>query len=196
MFTGLVEEIGTVIGLGWDGENLNMEISCTKVLDDLKIGDSIAVDGVCQTVTAVTKNSFKVTAIDETLKLTNFSKYQNGSKVNLERCLKLNDRLGGHLVQGHVDGVGLIKEIEEREGSKEFFIEVPESLSKYLVKKGSVAVSGISLTVTNVQKNIFSVAIIPSTLEMTTLGHLQAGDLVNIEVDMLAKYIEKIHALT
>ena len=215
MFTGLIEEKGFVLSLmpGAEGKhsNLELEIACKLILEDIKLGDSIAIDGVCQTVTKITDHSFWVTAIDETLKLTNFHTYKaanlrgsdyespenqvllrHASKVNLERCLRPSDRLGGHIVQGHVDGIGTIKHINNLTGSKEFYIEVPTALSKYIVKKGSIAVSGISLTVTGIEENLFSVAIIPKTLELTVLGELTVGSKVNIEVDIMAKHLEKL----
>lgn len=213
MFTGLIEEQGKVLSLTRDGTNLFIEIQAAEVLSDLKLGDSIAVDGVCQTVTKITDTSFSVTAIDETLKLTNFDTYKEGTQVNLERCLRPTDRLGGHIVAGHVDCIGKIVAIEDCDGSQEFYIQIPQLQSKYIIYKGSIAVSGISLTVagvsdkpdsskpklkefSNAQSFVFSLAIIPKTLEITTLGNLKPGDLVNIELDQVAKYIEKFSAIS
>lgn len=195
MFTGLIEEIGTVAKLEREGTNLNFKIQASLVMDDIKLGDSIAIDGACQTVTKIDSDGFWVTAIAETLKLTNFGDYQEGTKVNLERCLRANDRFGGHIVAGHVDAVAKITDIKDLDGSKEFFVEVPEELSKYIIYKGSITMSGISLTIASIEANVFSVCIIPKTLEMTTLGILQVGDKVNIEPDMVAKYIEKFNLL-
>ena len=196
MFTGLIEEKGELVSLQSEGTNLHLELKASKVLDDLKLGDSIAIDGVCQTVTKLTENTFWVTAIDETLKLTNFNSYKTGTQVNLERCLRAQDRLGGHIVQGHVDGIGVIKNIEDVDGSWEFSIEIPLELSRYVIHKGSITISGISLTVAGLEdmadKAIVKVCIIPKTLEVTTLGQLKTNDQVNIEVDVLAKYMEKL----
>lgn len=192
MFTGLIEELGTVTKLEPCGSNLNLEISCSKVLEDLKIGDSIALDGACQTVIKLSDKSFTVTAIAETLKLTNFHDYQIGSKVNLERCLRLSDRLGGHIVQGHVDGVGHLVSINPLSGSYEITIECPQTLSKYIIHKGSITINGISLTVAEITNNKVKVCIIPKTWELTNLSSLNQGSEVNLEVDLLAKYIEKL----
>lgn len=204
MFTGLIEEKGKILSLNKEGANLHIEIGASLILEDAKLGDSIAVDGVCLTVTElIAGKSFKVTAIDETLNLTTLRHFQVGEPVNLERCLKPTDRLGGHIVAGHVDGVGTVQEIKDCDGSKEFFIEVPKDLGKYIIHKGSIALSGISLTVASVNQIkaragdnhiVISVAIIPKTLEMTILGDIEVGDELNIEVDQLAKYIENFAA--
>lgn len=194
MFTGLIEEKAKVLSVSQEGSNFHFQIEASVVLEDAKLGDSIAVDGVCLTVTKIEGKTFFVTAIQETLNLTSLKNFKEGTLVNLERCLRLSDRLGGHMVAGHVDGIGIIKEIKEYDGSKEFFIEVPLELTKYIIYKGSIAISGISLTVASKEKNIISVAIIPKTLEVTTLGGLAVGDLVNIEVDQTAKYIENFIA--
>lgn len=192
MFTGLIEEQGLVTAIKKEGTNLNIQIQCKICLDDLAIGDSITLDGVCQTVTQLDEQSFWVTAIEETLRLTNFDQYQLGSKVNLERCLRPSDRLGGHIVQGHVDGIGKVSKIENRDGSYEISIEIPKTLAKYVIHKGSIAINGISLTVASIDGNLVKVCIIPKTWEVTNLSTLQPSSKVNIEVDQIAKYIEKL----
>lgn len=194
MFTGLIEEQGTIISLNREATNLNIEVQAKLVLKDIKLGDSIAIDGVCQTVTRIETSSFWVTAIDETLKLTNFNSYKQGTKVNLERCLRPIDRLGGHIVQGHVDGIGTLGSITNADGSYELQVKIPESLDKYIIHKGSIALNGISLTVAGIEDNIVKVCIIPKTWEMTNLAQLKTGDQINIEVDQIAKYIEKLNA--
>jgi riboflavin synthase len=192
MFTGLIEEIGTIKSLTREASNLNIEISCKLILEDMKLGDSISVDGVCQTVTEISPESFTVTAIDETLKLTNFNEYQVNTKVNLERCLRPSDRLGGHIVQGHVDGVGeLIKTIDQ-DGSFDLHFRIPLQLSKYIIHKGSISINGISLTVAGITEDELKVCIIPKTWELTNLSSLKPNSQVNLEVDMIAKYVEKL----
>ncbi|MDD9898183.1 MAG: riboflavin synthase [Candidatus Melainabacteria bacterium] len=192
MFTGLVEEEGTIAKLEREGTNLNIEVKAQQVLDDMKLGDSIAIDGVCQTVTKISADSFWVTAIDETLKLTNFNDYAEGTKVNLERCLRAQDRLGGHIVQGHVDAVARLVSIDSVDGSYEVVIEVPAELNRYIIHKGSIAFNGISLTVAAIDGNQVKVCIIPKTWEMTNLSDLKPGSAINLEVDLLAKYLEKL----
>jgi riboflavin synthase len=193
MFTGLIEEQGHIISLEREGSNLNIEIQAKLILEDVKLGDSIAVDGVCQTVTKIGPKSFWVTAIDETLKLTNFNGYKQGTKVNLERCLRPIDRLGGHIVQGHVDGIGSLTSVENVDGSYELKLQIPAALAKYVIYKGSIALNGISLTVAGIESDIVKVCIIPKTWEMTNLAELKIGDQINIEVDQIAKYIEKLN---
>lgn len=195
MFTGLVEELGTIKTLNNEQGNLHIEVEASEVLTDVVLGDSIALDGCCQTVTKFDNQSFWVTAIEETLNLTNFRNYKVGTKVNLERCLKPSDRLGGHIVQGHVDGVATLAKIDELDGSWEVFIDLPENLVKYVIHKGSIAISGISLTVASIEGSRVSVCIIPKTWEVTSLSQLQVGDKINIEVDLIAKYVEKLVAV-
>lgn len=177
MFTGIVEETGFI--KSFDGHKLIVE--CSKVLENTQIGDSIAIDGCCQTVVAMNANSFSADVSSETLKITKGLK--TGECVNLERALLPQTRMGGHIVQGHVDGTGKYL------GDMTF--EVPKELDKYIVYKGSITVNGVSLTVSKNQNNTFSVAIIPHTLENTNLKYLKIGDLVNIETDILGRYVEK-----
>ena len=177
MFTGIIEEIGVI--KSFDGTNLIVE--CKKVLDGTQIGDSIAIDGCCQTVVSISKNSFSADVSSETLKIT--KGFRTGEKVNLERALTLSSRMGGHIVQGHIDGVAKYL------GNSEF--EISKGLEKYIVYKGSITIDGVSLTVSKVENNIFSVALIPHTKENTTLQYLKVGDFVNIETDILGRYVEK-----
>lgn len=177
MFTGIVEETGFI--KSFDGHKLIVE--CSKVLENTQIGDSIAIDGCCQTVVAMSLNTFSADVSSETLKIT--KGFKTGECVNLERALLPQTRMGGHIVQGHIDGTGKYL------GDMTF--EVPKELDKYIVYKGSITVNGVSLTVSKNQNNTFSVAIIPHTLENTNLKYLKIGDLVNIETDILGRYVEK-----
>lgn len=177
MFTGIVEEIGKI--KSFNGEKLVVE--CKKVLENTQLGDSIAIDGCCQTVVDLTSNTFSTDVSPETLRIT--KGFKTGERVNLERALTPQTRMGGHIVQGHVDGVAKYL------GDMRF--EVSPELDKYIVYKGSITVNGVSLTVSKSEKNIFSVAIIPHTLKNTNLKDLHVGDLVNIETDILGRYVEK-----
>lgn len=177
MFTGIVEEIGFI--KSFDGKNLMVE--CKKVLENTKIGDSIAIDGCCQTVVSMSESSFSANVSRETLEVT--KGFKPGTQVNLERALTPSTRMGGHIVQGHVDGTARYL------GNSTF--ELPKALIKYVVYKGSITIDGVSLTVAKEDGNSFSIAIIPHTLENTTLKNLNPGDLVNIETDILGRYIEK-----
>ena len=159
-------------------------------MDGMKSGDSIAVNGACLTVTEFDSVSFTADVSGETVNRTNIGKLRVGEKVNLERPMRLSDRLGGHLVSGHIDGIGVIRGVERRGGMSIFTIEVPAEFKRYLIIKGSVAIDGISLTVNEVKGNRFTVTIIPHTAEMTTLGFKKTGDIVNLEADMIGKYVE------
>lgn len=179
MFTGIVEEIGFI--KNFDGKRLVIE--CSKVLEGTQLGDSIAIDGCCQTVVELGNNFFSADVSKETVSITTFKNFKSGKKVNLERALTPTSRMGGHIVQGHVDGIA--KHI----GDMTF--EVPKELDKYIVYKGSITVNGVSLTVAKNENQTFSVAIIPHTLENTNLKNLNFGDFVNIETDILGRYVEK-----
>ena len=196
MFTGLIEELGTISALDKEGSNLNIQITCSKVLSDIELGASIAIDGVCQTVTKFDDKSFWVTAIKETLDLTNFHQLELGAKVNLERCLRPQDRLGGHIVQGHVDSMASLERVDTLDGSYELYFKIEPKASRYIIYKGSIAINGISLTVARIDETILKVCIIPKTWEMTNLAQLKLGQKVNIEVDQVAKYIEKLMVTT
>ena len=191
MFTGIIEETGIIKEFSINGNSAKIVVECKNILEDTNIGDSIAIDGVCQTVTNLSSNTFTAQVSNETLKVTTFSNFKSGKKVNLERALTLSSRLGGHIVTGHIDGFGKIKNIQK---SGEFYnltFEVERELSKYLAKKGSVTINGISLTIADIVSNEFKTAVIPHTFENTSLKYLKIPDFVNIEVDILAKYVEK-----
>ena len=192
MFTGIIEEIGKIKTFNKNSNRAEIEIECSKVLNDTKIGDSISVNGTCQTVVEISNNSFKARISDETLKVTNFNSAKIGQAVNLERALTLSSRLGGHIVSGHIDGVGKFISKEKLTDFYNLCFEIPSEVDKYIVYKGSITINGISLTVASIKNNIVEVAIIPHTFENTNLCNLKEGDLVNIETDLLGKYVEKI----
>lgn len=195
MFTGIVEEIGIVNSFIKKNSGASLTITCKTVLEESKPGDSIAIDGVCQTIVKMTESNFTVDVSNETLSVTAFDKQKSGSKVNLERALTLSTRLGGHLISGHVDCKGKFLISEKQFDFYNMKFEIPDTHCKYVVNKGSIAVNGISLTVAKIDGNIFKAAIIPHTFENTTLSTLKAGDYVNIETDILAKYVEKLTSL-
>jgi riboflavin synthase len=190
MFTGIVEEVGRVTA----AEGLRVEVACGFA--GLAIGDSIAVNGVCLTVMELATGggtcSFAAELSEETLARTSLGTLHAGSPVNLERPVPVGGRLGGHVVQGHVDGTGTVAALEPQEGSVVMWVQAPGALRRYLVEKGSVAVDGVSLTVAALGEGVFGVALIPHTLTATTLSHKAPGDLVNLEVDILAKYVESL----
>jgi riboflavin synthase len=192
MFTGIIQNMGAVRKLTRKGEDALLEVTTELPLEDVKVGDSIAVSGGCLTVTALGKRSFTFDVSAETLSKTTLGKLKAGDRVNLEKALRMSDFLGGHLVLGHVDCVGRIIERSSRAGSIVFGIALEPGLSKYVVAKGSVAVDGISLTVNSCEGDRFYVNIIPHTAEKTTLAGKKAGDVVNIETDILGKYVEKL----
>lgn len=192
MFTGLIENIGTVAKMARRGEGIFITINFSSEFDGLKIGDSISVDGVCLTITHLQNQSFSAEASAETVVRTTLGNKRPQQKVNLERALRLSDRLGGHLVTGHVDEVAKITVITPQGSSQKIVFQVTEKCIRYLVEKGSVTVDGISLTVNEVKSDRFSVNIIPHTASHTTLGSKKVGDEVNIETDILGKYVEKL----
>jgi riboflavin synthase len=195
MFTGIVEEVGTIQELRFISEGAVIVIAGKTIPPSLKIGDSISVNGVCLTATQTGRQSFSCDISAETLRLSSFNQAKRGSKVNLERSLMVGDRLGGHIVQGHVDGVGrLISKTRSGEGWEMSF-EFPRELERYLVYKGSISINGISLTISALGKGSFAVAVIPHTLEATNLNQLGIGDLANLEVDILGKYFERFFQL-
>ena len=193
MFTGLVEEVGTIVSLVERGENHRITIQAPQSAKALKEGNSIAVSGVCLTALEITPDTFCADLAKETWTRTSFSRITQGVLVNLELPLKVDARMGGHIVQGHVDGTGKLIGLAPIANADDFWlhIEVPEELEKYLVFKGSVAIEGISLTVANLEGLRLTIAIIPHTLKMTNLESLKPGDPVNIETDIVAKYLEK-----
>lgn len=191
MFTGIVEEIGIVKSLEFKANGAKIVIGCQKVVEDVKIGDSIAIDGVCQTVIAFNSSEFSAEISDETLKVTTLGNLKSGNTVNLERALTLSSRLGGHIVSGHVDCMGKFINIEKLSDFYNLQFEISEEQEKYVVYKGSITINGVSLTVANIVDNIVSVAIIPHTYNNTSLKDLKLGQDVNIETDILGKYVEK-----
>ena len=191
MFTGIVEEIGKVIELKREGENLHLTIAA-DFTSELKIDQSVAHNGVCLTVVEIQDNSFTVTAIDETLQKTNLGKLKLKDSINLERGMKMNARLDGHIVQGHVDQTAICKKIQKKDGSYIFTFSYDESLQNVTIEKGSITVNGVSLTVVNSKLNEFSVAIIPYTYEHTTFQFLKEGDTVNLEFDVIGKYVKRL----
>lgn len=193
MFTGIIEAIGTVTKLSREGSNLHLTIR-SPFTSELKIDQSIAHDGICLTVVAIEGDEYTVTAIDETLLRTNLNNIAENDHVNLERCMKLGDRLDGHMVQGHVDQIAEVVTVTDQGGSWIFHFEFPEPPSQVLVEKGSVTINGVSLTVVDVTKNAFSVAIIPYTYEHTNFKSFEPGTKVNIEFDVIGKYVSRLMA--
>ncbi len=192
MFTGLIEEIGEIKAIEKGTKSARITIKAEKILEGTKLGDSIATNGVCLTVTEFNKSSFSVDVMAETVRNSNLGKLKPGSYVNLERALKLSDRLGGHMVSGHIDGIGTIVDFYNEENATWVSIETTVNVLKYIVHKGSITIDGISLTVAYVDENIFKVSIIPHTKGETTLLMKKIGDEVNLESDMMAKYVEKL----
>ncbi len=192
MFTGLVEEIGNISEKIKTGDGFRFKITAKKVIDDLKIGSSIAVNGCCLTVVEKDGNSFAVDTIEETLKKTNLGKINIDDKVNLERPLKADERLGGHFVLGHIDTIGIVEEIQELSNSHFLKISFPSEFAKYLIYVGSVSIDGTSMTVAQLKGNSFSVGIIPHTWKETIFSNKKIGDSVNLEFDVLGKYVERI----
>ncbi|MDW8109642.1 MAG: riboflavin synthase [Candidatus Kryptonium sp.] len=190
MFTGIVEEIGKIKAIVRRGKARIFTIASKKLLKEIKIGDSVAVNGVCLTVFDKSNEHFKVEAVEETIGKTNLGNLKIGDAVNLELSLKLGERLGGHIVLGHVDTTGTIKSIKKLENSWIFEIEFPSEFEKYTIPKGSIAVEGISLTIVEANQNRFTVSIIPYTWENTNLKFKKIGDIVNLEFDFLGKYVE------
>ncbi len=191
MFTGLIEEIGCITAIKQANGNRLLTIKAAKVLQDLKIGDSISVNGVCLTVVERDDLAFKVEATAGTIAGSNLGQWTIGRRVNLERALKVGDRLGGHLVQGHIDGVGKVSRIQFRTGMNILKLEITEPVSKFIVSKGSVAIDGVSLTVAEKWRDGFSVMLIPHTLENTTLSELRPGMTVNIETDIFLRWLSE-----
>lgn len=191
MFTGIIEEVGEISNMQHKSSGAVLHISCKKILEGVKHGDSIAVNGVCLTIKDLNTEGFSADIMPATLESTNLWKLMPKSKVNLERALKVSGRLDGHIVQGHIDWVGIIREIKKSDEFFTFHIAAKQELLKYIVLKGSAAIDGISLTVQEVRSEGFGVSIIPATLNSTALGSKKPGDLVNIETDIIGKYVEK-----
>ncbi|TXE12919.1 riboflavin synthase [Seonamhaeicola algicola] len=191
MFTGIIEDIGTITKLQNENTNLHITVK-SNITPELKIDQSVAHNGVCLTVVSLNNNEYTVTAIKETLDKTNLSYLKTGDKVNLERAMKLGDRLDGHIVQGHVDQTGVCKAITEENGSWVFTFEYDSSLNNITIEKGSITVNGTSLTVVNSANNSFSVAIIPYTYNHTNFNTFKVGTVINLEFDVLGKYVTKL----
>lgn len=191
MFTGLIADLGSIASVERDADGVTLEIS-TTLAGKLAEGDSVAVNGVCLTATAIRDGAFRAQAMQETLRRSSLERLQPGSRVNLELALRADGRLGGHIVQGHVDGTGTIIGLREEGFARVLEIELAPRLARYLVEKGSVTVDGVSLTVSEVHEESFSVSLIPETLARTNLGEAQVGDRVNIEADILAKHVERL----
>ncbi len=191
MFTGLIADLGTVAALEHDGEGATLRIA-TRLAPELGEGDSVAVNGVCLTAVDVDGESFRAEAMNETLERSSLRQLKAGSRVNLELALRPTDRLGGHVVQGHVDGVGSVRDVREEGFSRVVEIELEPRLGRYLVEKGSVALDGVSLTVSALDEGGFAVSLIPETIKRTNLASLDKGSAVNIEVDILAKHVERL----
>jgi riboflavin synthase len=192
MFTGIIEETGRVLAFEARPEAWNLTVSARAALEDLNLGDSIAVNGCCLTVTHFDHASMRFDVLEETRRLTNFSELGNGALVNLERSLRFGGKVGGHFVTGHIDALGRIDEIEARGKDHYVRVTLPKELTRYIVHKGSIAIDGISLTIAEVAEAAFAVWIIPHTLSVTNLIDKQVGDAVNLEFDLLGKHVEKL----
>lgn len=192
MFTGIIEEIGKVIRVQRTAGSSFIEIQAEKVLTDAHIGDSIAVNGVCLTVTDMTNDTFRADVMNETLSRSSLGSLVSGSMVNLERAMAANGRFGGHIVSGHIDGTGIITDVKNDGIAVWYTISAEDSLLRYIVEKGSIAIDGISLTVAKVINSTFSVSIIPHTASETTLSMKKTGDIVNLENDIIGKYVERL----
>ncbi|HEY7933739.1 MAG TPA: riboflavin synthase [Solirubrobacteraceae bacterium] len=191
MFTGLIADLGELVALERQQRGATLKIA-TSLAAQIAMGDSVAVNGVCLTATEVDEHGFSAQAIPETLERSSLGSLRAGARVNLELALAADGRLGGHIVQGHVDGVGTVSEIRAEGSSRVLSIHIPAALARYLVHKGSVALDGVSLTVSALSEEHFSVSLIPETLKRTTLGEIAVGDATNLEVDILAKHVERL----
>lgn len=194
MFSGIVETTGTVLNLEHHNECLHMRIISEVMLSDIKIGDSIAVNGVCLTVTSIDQPSFMVTIVPETLKCTNLRLLTNGSRVNLERSITLSDRISGHYVQGHVDSACEIIDLTNDGDAWIVKVNISSELGKYIVRKGYIAIDGMSITVIDVADNYFTITLIPHTRKVCIANHYRVGTIINVEVDIIGRYVEKLLA--
>ncbi len=192
MFTGIVEEIGTIKNIQKGKNSAVLTVQAKIVLEDLKIGDSIAVNGICLTVISFDNNSFNADVMHETLNRSSLTQLKAGSFVNLERAMLANGRFGGHIVAGHIDGVGKIVQIKKDDTAIWYTIKTEESILRYIVEKGSIAIDGISLTVAKVNSDSFSISAIPHTISQTILSKSKVGNIVNLENDIIGKYVEKL----
>lgn len=191
MFTGIVEEVGEVISIDRVGDAFGLTIRAKRVMEDLKPGDSVSVSGACLTATGTTSATFTVDVSPETLRVTTLGGLGPGARVNLERSLRVGDRMGGHMVMGHVDGVGKVMEVSPQGNTTIYRISAPENVLRYAVSRGSIALDGISLTIVSCDDKSFTVSVIPFTARETTISNKRAGDLVNLEADLMGKYVER-----
>lgn len=192
MFTGIIEETGTVQSIATHGDGTALSITADKVLEGTVVGDSIAVNGVCLTVTSISGRTFTADVMPETVRRTSLARLRPGAAINLERAMQASGRLGGHIVSGHVDGCGLVESITRDGIALRVKISLDPGLLKYIAQKGSVTLDGVSLTVVDVDDRSFAVSLIPQTRAVTTLGALKTGSIINVEVDVLARYIERL----
>lgn len=192
MFTGIVEELGRIVRVPSPGRAGQLEIAATRVLAGTNVGDSIAVNGVCLTATTVSAAGFTADVMPQTLAHSNLGALRAGSPVNLERAMAADGRFGGHIVSGHIDGTGRITSTRRDDVAVWYDIEAPEAITRYVVEKGSIAIDGVSLTVARVSENGFSISMIPHTADVTALGRKRAGDIVNLECDIIGKYVERL----
>jgi riboflavin synthase len=193
VFTGLVEDLGAIVDVAQSGDGVRLRVA-TSLADQIAEGDSIAVNGVCLTATAIDPKGFDTDVMNETLRLSSLAEVTSGTPVNLELAMRPSDRFGGHIVQGHVDGVGTVTELHDDGFARRVTVQAPPEVLKYVVYKGSITVDGVSLTVASIDQRSFTVSLIPETLERTNLGTAEPGSTVNLEVDVLAKYVEKLIA--
>ena len=194
MFTGIIEGLGSIIQIAKSDYGMRLTVESDFILDEVKIGDSMSVNGACLTVIKIEGKRFQADVSPETLEKTNFKKAKIGERVNLERALRFSDRINGHLVTGHIDGTAIVKSRRETGNAIIFSFEISRSLTGYIIKKGSIAIDGISLTINNCDENNFEVSIIHHTAGLTTIGFKKAGDKVNIETDIIGKYVERFVA--
>ena len=190
MFTGIIEEVGKIRKINRNNDIVDLEIDCKKIIHDLKTGESVSVSGICLTVTKIMENSFTVQIVPETINRTNAKYWVENTLVNLERSLQLSDRINGHIVQGHVDETFKVKEVNIIKDSWVLSFILNKKFQKFIIYKGSISINGVSLTISSVKKDFFSVSLIPETLKRTNLVNLKSNDLVNVEIDIFAKYIE------
>ncbi|WP_085833805.1 riboflavin synthase [Clostridium merdae] len=192
MFTGIIEEVGKIQSIRKGASSAMLSIQASDIMQDIHLGDSIAVNGVCLTVTSISSNSFTADVMHETLNRSSLGNLRIGSSVNLERAMAANGRFGGHIVSGHIDGTGVVSGIHKDDNAVWYTIKTPLPVLRYIIEKGSIAIDGISLTVASVNKDSFRVSIIPHTASLTTLSNLRVGDSVNLENDCIGKYVERL----
>ena len=192
MFTGIVEETGTLRSLSRGSKSCVIHVQCSTILEDTRIGDSIAVNGICLTVTSMESGGFTADVMNETLSRSSLAQTRPGDPVNLERAMAANGRFGGHIVSGHIDGTGIIREIRDDDNAVWYTVEAPPEILRYVVEKGSIAIDGISLTVARVDDRSFQVSVIPHTRAVTALSSRRVGSPVNLENDIVGKYVEKL----